>query len=232
MKKLIWILAAVPLIVTAVLLQYMPAKMPAHYDIAGNIDRWGSKNEKMIFPIVILLMTLMFYLFMVAYEKKANNAKSDKERAEALANAKVFRVVAPVTIGIEIVIHFFLLYKGWNAAEANVTKTSTSDMKFICILMGIMLIIVSNLMPKTKRNPNLGFRCKYTLYNDITWKKGNWFASVAMMTAGILTILTSAFASETVSLVCMIVYVLVGMAVSIVYAKKVYEEEKETENLK
>ena len=165
MKKLIWILAAVPLIVTAVLLQYMPAKMPAHYDIAGNIDRWGSKNEKMIFPIVILLMTLMFYLFMGAYEKKANNAKSDKERAEALENAKVFRVVAPVTIGIEIVIHFFLLYKGWNAAEANVTKTSTSDMKFICILMGIMLIIVSNLMPKTKRNPNLGFRCKYTLYN-------------------------------------------------------------------
>ena len=30
----------------------LPDKIPAHYDFAGNIDRWGKKGELLIVPIM------------------------------------------------------------------------------------------------------------------------------------------------------------------------------------
>lgn len=55
--KLSGILFATALIPTAAVLtalQLLPSEIPAHYDINMNIDRWGSKYEILLFPIVTL----------------------------------------------------------------------------------------------------------------------------------------------------------------------------------
>lgn len=57
-NKILWLISAVPLIVTGIVLKSFPDKVPMHYDVSGNIDRWGSKNEQFIFPVFILCMTL------------------------------------------------------------------------------------------------------------------------------------------------------------------------------
>lgn len=51
MKKMMWIVAIIPLIVTCVVLQFMPDVIPMHHDLQGNTDRWGNKAESLIFPI-------------------------------------------------------------------------------------------------------------------------------------------------------------------------------------
>ena len=39
----------------------LPEKLPGHYNFAGEIDRWGSRGELLIVPVVIaLLQTQMF----------------------------------------------------------------------------------------------------------------------------------------------------------------------------
>ena len=43
----------------------IPDKVPMHYDFAGNIDRWGSKLEILILPIITWIM----YVFMTIIEK-------------------------------------------------------------------------------------------------------------------------------------------------------------------
>lgn len=43
MKKLMWIVSVIPLLFTAVALQFMPDTIPMHSNFAGEIDRWGSK---------------------------------------------------------------------------------------------------------------------------------------------------------------------------------------------
>lgn len=50
MKKIMWLLSLVPLIITAAALQFLPESVPMHYNMAGQIDRWGSKYENLIFP--------------------------------------------------------------------------------------------------------------------------------------------------------------------------------------
>lgn len=49
MKKIMWIVAMIPVVVTSVVLQFMPDIIPMHHDLEGNTDRWGSKTESLIF---------------------------------------------------------------------------------------------------------------------------------------------------------------------------------------
>ena len=37
----------------------LPNKIPAHYDFAGNIDRWGKKGELLIVPIMSWVLYVM-----------------------------------------------------------------------------------------------------------------------------------------------------------------------------
>lgn len=37
----------------------LPDKIPAHYDLAGNIDRWGEKGELLITPIMSWFLYVM-----------------------------------------------------------------------------------------------------------------------------------------------------------------------------
>ena len=57
-NKILWIISVIPLIVTLFVLRFLPDELPAHYDFEGNIDRWGSKYEELIFPIIILVLAL------------------------------------------------------------------------------------------------------------------------------------------------------------------------------
>lgn len=52
MKKIMWIVAMIPVVVTSVVLQFMPDIIPMHHDLEGNTDRWGSKTESFIFPVI------------------------------------------------------------------------------------------------------------------------------------------------------------------------------------
>ena len=75
MKKMMWFFAILPVLVTSIVLPLMPDTIPMHHDLAGNIDRWGSKTECFVFPVIILFITLFWHLLMRAFEKKAEKGK-------------------------------------------------------------------------------------------------------------------------------------------------------------
>lgn len=68
-EKIMWIVAMIPVVVTSVVLQFMPDIIPMHHDLEGNTDRWGSKTESFIFPVIILFITLFWHLLIYVFEK-------------------------------------------------------------------------------------------------------------------------------------------------------------------
>lgn len=88
MKKIMWIVAMIPVVVTSVVLQFMPDIIPMHHDLEGNTDRWGSKTESFIFPVIILFITLFWHLLIYVFEKKSKNANTEKEQMEAKSFCK------------------------------------------------------------------------------------------------------------------------------------------------
>ena len=110
MKKIMWIAAMIPVVVTSVVLQFMPDVIPMHHDLEGNTDRLGSKTESLIFPISILFITLFWHVLINIFEKKSITAKTEKEQMEAKSSAKLLCVVGLSQAVMFGIMHYFILY--------------------------------------------------------------------------------------------------------------------------
>lgn len=52
--RIICIITILPVVVAVCLLPFTSSKVPLHYDALGNINRWGSKYELLLFPFIII----------------------------------------------------------------------------------------------------------------------------------------------------------------------------------
>ncbi len=230
MKKIMWTISMLSLILTALALQFMPDSVPMHYNSAGEIDRWGSKYENLIFPVIILVMSLFWHALISYYEKKAGKTSIEKESAEALSNAKVIKIVGVAMASMFTVMQGFLLYSAYTEANTGATNAYIDIGKVSCILIGIVLMILGNFMPKTKKNRLVGVRVSWSMYNDITWMKSNRFGAVAMVIAGALIIVTTVFVQAMIATVMLTVYLLAATAITLIYSYKVYKIELSKNN--
>ncbi len=230
MKKIMWAVSFLSLILTAFALSFMPDRVPMHYDAAGNIDRWGSKYENLIFPVLILCMAVFWTLFLRYYEKKAQNAADEKERAGAESNAKVLGITGACMAVMFTVMQCFMMYGSYQDAMSASTVQSVDIGRVMVILMGVLFIVLGNFMPKTRTNGTLGVRISWSMYNDNTWRKSNRFGGIAIMAAGVLSILTGVFLKNSfAATMAALGYLLAATALTVWYAHKVYNEEIEAE---
>ena len=226
MKKIMWIFAMIPVLVTSVVLQFMPDRIPMHHDFAGNTDRWGSKTESFIFPVIILCITLFWHMMIYAFEKKAAKAKTEKERMEAESSAKILCIVGISEALMFGIMHYFILYSSSVQANAGSSKATIDIAGVSCTLCGIMFVVLGNFMTKTKKNAVVGLRTVWSMYNDNTWRKSNRFAAISIMLAGLLTIITTAFTDGMTGTICLLIYILLAAIAAVAYSKKVYDSEK------
>ena len=230
MKKVMWIVSMFSIILTAVALQFMPDSVPMHYNAAGEIDRWGSKYENFIFPILIIVFTLFWHLLILYYEKKVVKTTVEKECAEILSNIKVIKIVGVSVTCMFVVMQGFFLYSAYVEANTNATSACIDFGNLTCILCGVLFIVIGNFMPKTKKNPVAGVRVKWSMYNDTTWMKSNRFGAVALMITGVLIVVTAIFVKENVALLCMIAYIIADMFFTLIYSYRVYKRELKKKN--
>ena len=204
----------------------MPDLVPMHYDAVGNIDRWGSKYENLIFPMIILAMSLFWTLFMRYFEKKALKAADDKESAGAGSNAKVLGIVGLCMAGMFTVMQGFILYGAYSESVSGATQWTVDIGKVSLILMGILFIVLGNYMTKTRINSVVGFRVSWSMYNDNTWRKSNRFGAYAIMAAGVVTIFIAAILNNSFGAAMAAVgAVMLAVVVTLVYSHKVYVQE-------
>lgn len=226
MKIIKWILAALTLLTTVIMLFIFPDTIPVHFDINGIADRWGSKYEMLIMPIVSLLCVLMLERMKKYYYKKADSSTNEKEKAETLSNIKVLNITTWVMALLFFVMNDITLYSSYSQAFPEKNLPEFDMINAISIVMGITFIVMGNYIPKTRKNSTIGFRFPWTMYNDITWRKSNRFASIVMMIAGAISITAAIFVKGIVSTIIMLGALLLSIPVMMIYAYIVYCEER------
>ena len=227
MKKIMWIAAMIPLVVTSVVLQFMPDIIPMHHDLEGNTDRWGSKTESLIFPVIILFITLFWHLLIYVFEKKSIKAKTEKEQMEAKSSVKVLCILGLSQAIMFGIMHYFILYSSWIQVNTGSLQATVDIAKVSCILCGIMFIVLGNFMTKAKRNAVVGLRTVWSMHNDNTWRKSNRFGAICIIITGLLTIITTVCTSGMTGTIFMLIYLLLATAAAVVYSKKMYDKEIE-----
>lgn len=226
MKKVMWLVSLIPLVITGIVLGFLPDKVPMHYNAQGVIDRWGSKYENLLFPFIILSITLFWELFIRYYEKKAVKAKDEKEKAGALSNAKMLYIVAISMASMYTVMQCFFLYGAYVEANTDATHSVIDVSQISCILLGAMFVVLGNFMPKTRLNGVVGLRIVWSMHNDVTWAKSNRFAGIMLMIVGLMTIITAIFADSMLATGLMLVYLFVSLIIILIYSYKVYKKER------
>ncbi len=177
-KTLYFILMFLPLLVTAAAIGFLPDQIPAHYGFDGQADRWGSKYESFIFPAV----TIGMGLFMLAMARVASRQESNGHN-----NERVCMTAGIVLLTWFNVMNAFSLYTSFTRAE-NLYAFSLDISQVECILLGILMVVLGNVMPKLKRNSVIGLRTSWSMKNDDVWRKCQRFGGISFIFAGILCV--------------------------------------------
>ena len=94
----------------------------------------------------------------------------------------------------------------------------------LILLMGIFMIVIGNIMPKTKRNSVIGLRTRWSMSNDEIWSKSNRFGGYTMVVVGVLVVIVAFVFYKPWSSMIMLLLLIIATIVMIAYSKHVYDK--------
>ena len=49
---ILFVLTLIPLVMAMIVLPFLPDTIPVHFDLNGNVNRWGSRYESLVLPAI------------------------------------------------------------------------------------------------------------------------------------------------------------------------------------
>ena len=213
----IMILAVLPMIYTAVAVFFiLPDTVAAHFGIDGTPDRYGSKYEAFLFPAIILVITLLYFLYRKFQEK---SSKEDNDRTAR--NLDILDTVIMIVMVLFNALCVFLLA----VMKHPGMMKNKENMIFVIIstIIGVLFILLGNILPKTKPNSFIGMRLSWCMDSDEHWYIANRNCGIAMVLSGICTVIAGLVVRHGTSVIYMIlsriVFLTVRTILSIVVIK-------------
>lgn len=181
-RKVIYcILMYLPIVCNLLSLPFLPDTIPAHFGVDNVVNRWGSKYEILILPVV----TLIFGMIMI----KVSHF-NDKELNSSKNNERLSQIFSILALFVFNVINLYFLIISFKKI------TSLADLYFdinqlVFFMVGIVMIIIGSLMPKAKMNSIVGVRTKWSMKNETVWKKSQFFGGISFIVMGLFMIIIS-----------------------------------------
>ena len=173
-KTVYFILMYLPLVVTLVALQYLPDKIPAHYGFDNQVTRWGSKYEALLYPIATVLMGYFLLVMSRVAAKQEEHGENNK---------KIIIVTGILVLILFNVVNGYSLYK-----VENLSSLPLDINQLIFGIVGVLMIVTGNIMPKLRMNSIMGLRTHWSMKNEVTWKKCQRMGGISFIVGGIIII--------------------------------------------
>lgn len=197
----------------------LPDRIPVHFDFSGNADRIGSKGELLLLGTTALLLPLAAQLAAVFLKRRKQD---EKQAARTASNIRVIQSLALWTTIFYTAVTLLILAAAFSGTDHLVERLPLAGI--LCVMEGVWMMVLGNYLPKTHRNGMVGLRCSWTLYSDTAWTRSNRFCGKLFVCCGVLNAL-SALLPGMWSLYLAMVWIGIGVVVSLIYAYKVYKEE-------
>ena len=161
-----------PMLVGAILWDQLPAQIPTHWNIEGQVDGWSSKTLAVLgLPGIMLAFQWLCVLGTLADPKK--NTHPDK----------IFQLVLWIIPVLSLVIFTLTFLTAFN-------KPVQVEI-ILPLVMGLLFLIIGNYLPKCKQNYTIGIKLPWTLHSEENWNKTHRFAGWIWMLGGLGIMLTS-----------------------------------------
>lgn len=169
------ILMLLPLAITAVALMFMPEQVPMHYGINGQVDRWGSKYENLILPVLTIVLGA-FMLIVAKFSSDDESSVKNNEKVTILAN-----------ISMLLLFNAMNLYFTYTSLElvSDLNSATVDIFSLIFVILGIGFVVIGNIMPKAKLNSLIGLRTPWSMKNEETWRRCQRFGGISGIITGV-----------------------------------------------
>jgi uncharacterized membrane protein len=166
----------------------LPDKIPVHWNVHGEVDRFGGKFEGLlVFPLTslgIYALTLILPVFDPGRLNYRNFAKA----------YNAIRIVFVVFMGLLYTVTLMVAFG--NSISVNTV---------VMLLMAVLFIVLGNFMSKIRPNWFVGVRTPWTLSSKLSWDKTHRLAGWVFMLIGTMFALVAAFPSAWVLITTLIV---------------------------
>ena len=155
-KVLYVVLMALPLVVTLIVLGFLPGQVPVHYGPDFQVDRWGSKYELLLLPGFTVLMGLLLLFF---------GRLAARQEGTGQNNAKAAVTAGLLCMALFNALTYYFLYTAWaQVTDLSALPVGVEQVAFGC--MGALLLVAGNLNPKLRNNSLMGLRTPWSRKND------------------------------------------------------------------
>lgn len=163
-----------PLVAGAILWNKLPEQLPTHFDASGAPDSYSSRGFAVFgIPALLILFQWMCAFGCLKFDPKAENLQD-----------KVMRIVLWICPVISVLMSALVLGSGLGCRlPVEVIMPA---------LIGVIVVIIGNLLPKCKQTWTLGIKLPWTLADEDNWNRTHRFAAPIWVVCG-LVIIAAAF---------------------------------------
>ena len=195
------ILIVLPVLAGIILWDRLPEQMATHWNAAGDIDGWTSKPFTVFgLPLILLAAQWLCVLGTLADPKKENHP------------VKVLHLVLWIIPVLSLVL-------GTITYATALGKTVRVEV-IMPILIGLILAIIGNYMPKCKQNYTIGIKIPWTLNSEENWNRTHRFAGWLWTFSGIVVMLTGFFGGFWIFMIIVLLMVLAPILYSYLLFRK------------
>ena len=195
------ILIVLPVLAGIILWDRLPEQMATHWNAAGDIDGWTSKPFTVFgLPLILLAAQWLCVLGTLADPKKENHP------------TKILHLVLWIIPVLSLVL-------GAITYATALGKTVRVEV-IMPILIGLILAIIGNYMPKCKQNYTIGIKIPWPLNSEENWNRTHRFTGWLWTFSGIVVMLTGFFGGFWIFLIIVLLMVLAPILYSYLLFRK------------
>jgi uncharacterized membrane protein len=172
-------LLLVDIAASAATVTMLPERVPVHWNLSWQVDRYGSPWEFMLLgpPVTLLLIGVMIGV------KAIPSVRSALARSGLVYGRMAIAIVgAMVAIHLVIMVQMVRALGGGDAGAATITALPTHILSAVFAVIGVLLAVTGNWLGKLRRNAVIGIRTPWTLASDAVWERthrlgGRWMVA-------------------------------------------------------
>ena len=206
-EALIWLIILAPLIYMFIIWDQLPAQIPTHWNLRGEVDNYGSP---LVLPGINALLYIVFLVLPLFDPRKRN-----------------YDFFASSYYKIRLFIAIFL--SGMAIISILVGLGHAIDVPRV-VLVAVMglLAILGNYMKTVQPNWFVGFRTPWTLENETVWRKTHRLGGRLWFAGGLLGLVLAMLLPSTWLAPLMLILIGILVLVPTVYSYRLYQQVKAT----
>lgn len=190
----------IPFIYIWVIWDQLPDKVPLHWNINGEVDRYGDKIELLMIPILLpLLVYLLFWII-----PKIDPKRKIKNMGRKYDLLKTFMTVFMSALAMVII------YAAKNESFYNPN--------YILLPIGCLFVVLGNFFKTIRANYFIGIKTPWTLENETVWKETHKLAGKFWFVGGIIIILSSLLLEKKENFTLFLIVTVVITVIPVVYS--------------